>query len=189
MNKQTETIYIMQSYTGTILSRIVKICTQREYSHVSVALDLEFDSLYSFGRIQPRNPFSGGFIKEEIESGTYKIFKNTRCRIFALEITREQFDDLKSFIDHFIELKEEYKFNIVGLVGTMINRPYNREKHYFCSQFVGKALLESDIYDFKKDVGLIKPIEFATIPGLREIYEGKLKDYPNFLRAFKRVNS
>lgn len=189
MNTQNKKIYIMLSYTGTILSRIVKVVTLREYSHVSVALDLEFDSLYSFGRLQPRNPFSGGFVKEEIESGTYKVFKNTRCKIYSLEVTMLQFQELKYFIDHFISAPDLYRFNIVGLIGTMVNRPFNREHHYFCSQFVGKALLDSHIYDFRKDVGLIKPIEFSDIPDLVEIYEGKLNDYPQFLKQLTKGRS
>lgn len=183
MENKGETIYIMLSFTGTILSRIVKVCTLREYSHVSVALDLEFNSLYSFGRINPRNPLSGGFVKEEIESGTYALFKNTICQVYSLQVTPEQHKDLKSFIDGFLANKEDYKFNILGLVGPMVNRPINREYKYFCSQFVGKGLLEAGIYDFKKDIGLIKPIEFATIPGLKLIYEGKLRDYPDFLKT------
>jgi len=61
----------------------------------------------------------------------------------------------------------------------------NRQHKYFCSQFVGKALLKSDIYDFQKDVGLIKPIEFATIPNLKVVYEGKLQDYPKYLSSYK----
>ena len=62
MESTNKKIYIMLSFTGTILSRIVKVVTLKEYSHVSVALDLEFNSLYSFGRINPKNPFSGGFV-------------------------------------------------------------------------------------------------------------------------------
>ena len=185
MKTENKKIYIMLSYTGTILSRIVKIYTLREYSHVSIALDLELDALYSFGRIHPRNPFTGGFIKEEIDSGTYKVFKNTRCKIYELEVTMVQYQRAKDFIDSFIAEQDRYKFNIVGLLGTVVNKPLNRENHYFCSQFVGKALLEAHIHDFHKDVGLIKPIEFAEIPGLELIYEGLLSEYPKFLQNYK----
>lgn len=184
MENENKSIYLMLSYTGTLLSRIVKVCTLREYSHISVALDLEFDSLYSFGRLQPRNPFSGGFVKEEITSGTYKVFKNTRCKIVELEVTSKQYEDIKRVIDDFLNEKNQYKFNVVGLIGTMVNRPVNREYHYFCSQFVAKALTDSNIHDFGKDIGLVKPIEFALIPNLKTIFEGKLSEYPEFLSTF-----
>lgn len=177
MEKKSESIYIMLSYTGTILSRIVKICTQREYSHVSVALDLEFDELFSFGRINPRNPFSGGFVKEEIDSGTYQLFSNTRCAIYSLKVTKEQHDKLKEVIEEFQKDKDAYRFNVVGMLTALVKRPINRDYHFFCSQFVSKSLLDAGIYDFKKDIGLIKPIEFLNLPGLIPVYEGKLCDY------------
>lgn len=181
MITENKKIYLMLSYTGTILSRLVKMYTLEDYSHISIALDMEFDALYSFGRTYPRNPFIGGFVKEEIGEGTYKVFKNTRCKIYELEVTMLQYKEVKDFIDQFIKEQDRYKFNITGLLGTVVNKPLNRENHYFCSQFVGKALLESHIYDFKKDIGLIKPIEFETIPGLVEIYRGLLDEYPGFL--------
>lgn len=181
MEKKSESIYIMLSYTGTILSRIVKICTQKEYSHISIALDLEFDELFSFGRINPRNPFSGGFIKEEIDSGTYKLFGNTRCAIYSMKVTKEQHDKLKIFIEDFKEEQDAYRFNLVGMLGALVRKPINRDYHYFCSQFVGKGLLNAGIHDFKKDIGLLKPIDFLQMPGLTSEYEGKLADYPQHL--------
>jgi len=185
MENSNRTIYIMLSFTGTILSRIVKVVTLKKYSHTSVALDLEFNALYSFGRLNPRNPFSGGFVKEEIDSGTYKVFKNTICRIYSLDVTEKQYKELEKVITRFYLHKEDYRFNIIGLFGPMINVPITRDKKYFCSQFVGEALLESGIYNFNKDVGLLKPIEFASIPNLKLVYEGRLQDYPSFLAHSK----
>ncbi len=185
MENKSEKIYIMLSFTGTILSRIVKVVTLKEYSHVSIALDLEFNSLYSFGRINPRNPFSGGFVKEELDTGTYKLFKNTVCKVYSLDVTKKQHEDLKQILHSFYSQKDQYKFNVIGLLGPMINRPVTRENSYFCSQFVGEALYESGIYSFNKDVGLIKPIEFATIPNLELVFEGVLQDYPKFIKTLK----
>lgn len=174
-------IYIMVSFTGTILSRLVKIFTRRKYSHSSVSLDKPFNELFSFGRLNPYNPVSGGFVKEEITAGTYKRFKHTICRIYELEVTQEQYDKLKTCVYDFYENKEYYKFNIIGLITVMFNKPVTREHKYFCSQFVSKALLDAGIHDFNKDIGLVKPIEFETIPNLVLIYEGKLQEYPKQL--------
>ena len=60
-------IYIVLSFTGTILSRIVRFYTRKEYSHVSIALDENLDEMYSFGRLNPYNAFIGGFVHEGIE--------------------------------------------------------------------------------------------------------------------------
>ena len=59
-------IYIVLTYTGTILSRIVKFYTGKEYSHVSIALDENLEEMYSFGRLHPYVAFIGGFVHERI---------------------------------------------------------------------------------------------------------------------------
>ena len=51
----------------TILSRIVKCYTRKEYSHVSIALDENLEEMYSFGRINPYVAFIGGFVHEQID--------------------------------------------------------------------------------------------------------------------------
>ena len=73
-------IYIVLTYTGTILSKIVKIYTRREFSHVSIALDEDLTKMYSFGRLYPYNPFLAGFVHEGIDHGTFKRFKKTKTK-------------------------------------------------------------------------------------------------------------
>ena len=85
-------IYIVMTQTGTILSRLVKLRTGCEYGHVSIALDENLDKMYSFGRLNPYNPFWGGFVHERINSGTFKRFSKTRARIYSLEIDDEQYE-------------------------------------------------------------------------------------------------
>ena len=45
-------IYIVLTYTGTFLSRIVNIYTGKKYSHVSISLDKNLEYMYSFGRFR-----------------------------------------------------------------------------------------------------------------------------------------
>ena len=54
-------IYIILTFTGTALSRIIKLSTKDEFAHASIALDSELKEMYSFGRLNPYNPFFGGF--------------------------------------------------------------------------------------------------------------------------------
>ncbi len=55
-------IYIVLTHTGTTLSKIIKTYTKDEFSHVSISLDLELKKMYSFGRLNPYNPFWDGFV-------------------------------------------------------------------------------------------------------------------------------
>ena len=94
-------IYIILTHTGTILSRIIKTYTKDEFSHVSIALDNELKEMYSFGRLNPYNPFIGGFIHEYLNKGTFKRFVKTRAKIIELEIDDKQYNELKHIISEF----------------------------------------------------------------------------------------
>ena len=61
-------IYIVLTHSGTALSKIIKGFTKDEFSHVSISLDKELNEMYSFGRLNPYNPFWGGFVHEYIDT-------------------------------------------------------------------------------------------------------------------------
>ena len=108
-------IYIMVSYTGTILSNLIRLYTNKEYTHVSISLDVELMELYSFGRLNPYNAFIGGFVKEGKDIGTFKRFKNTKVAIYSLDVADENYKNVKQIIYTIKRNKEEYKFNLLGL--------------------------------------------------------------------------
>ena len=168
-------IYIVLTYTGTILSRIIKGYTRDEFSHVSISLDEELTQMYSFGRLNAYNPFIGGFVHEQIDKGTFKRFKNTKSKVYSLEITDEQYDIIKTTINDFEANKKEYKFNISGLFAAGFNIRIKRKRSLYCAEFV-KHILE--IAEVKKDLPeIIKPEHFKDISKLNLIYSGKLKNY------------
>ena len=99
-------IYIVITHTGTLLSKIIRSYTKDEFSHVSLSLDIDLKQMYSFGRLNPYNPFFGGFVQEYQDDGTFKRFKNTRTKIIELDITDDQFDKLIKNIQYFKENKK-----------------------------------------------------------------------------------
>lgn len=167
-------IYIILTYTGTILSKIVKIYTRREYSHVSISLNEDLTKMYSFGRINPYNPFSGGFVHEEIDKGTFKRFKKTKTKIYSLEISEEKYEKLESIIEQMQAKKNLYKFNVIGLLGILLNVKIKREKYFYCAEFVKYVLEQSQVLELPE---LVKPEDFEKVSGISEIYRGVLREY------------
>lgn len=167
-------IYIILTYTGTILSKIVKIYTRREYSHVSISLNEDLTKMYSFGRINPYNPFSGGFVHEEIDKGTFKRFKKTKTKIYSLEISEEKYEKLESIIEQMKAKKNLYKFNVIGLLGILLNVKIKREKYFYCAEFVKYVLEQSQVLELPE---LVKAEDFEKVSGISEIYRGVLREY------------
>ena len=167
-------IYIVLSHTGTILSGIVRMTTFAKYGHVSICLEDDVSELYSFGRLDPYNPFIGGFVKESPDFGTFLRFKHTRVAIYALPVEDETYFAMKTYLETMYEHKTEYKYNTKGIFLAKFNRNIKRPNYYYCSEFVGDILTRFAIVekDYFKDV--IVPKEFRKIPGTKKIYEGKL---------------
>jgi hypothetical protein len=168
-------IYIVLTYTGTILSKIIKGYTKDEFSHVSISLDIELKEMYSFGRLNPYNPFIGGFVQENMNKGTFKRFYNTRACIYSLEITEEQYENLKRNIKQIEKHKSNYKFNIIGLFAAGFRIKITREYYFYCAEFVKYVMEKSNICIILPNA--IKPEDFKRINGLQKIYNGLLRYY------------
>jgi len=169
-------IYIILTHTGTALSTIIKHYTKDEFSHVSISLDSQLNEMYSFGRLNPYNPFWGGFVHEGIEFGTFKRFKNTTTKIYSLEIENEKYEKLKRIIEYFNENKEKYKFNILGLACVSIKKTVKRKNTFYCAEFVKHVMKFSGINVDNLPI-IIKPEDFKLIKGLQLEYEGLLRKY------------
>lgn len=167
-------IYIILTYTGTILSKIVKIYTRKEYSHVSISLDSDLTQMYSFGRLNPYNPFTGGFVHEAVDKGTFKRFKKTKTKIYSLEIDEEKYEKLEKIINDIQQRKKLYKFNLIGLLAVALNVKIKREKYFYCAEFVKYVLEQSQVLTLPD---IIKPADFEKVQELDEVYQGILKEY------------
>ena len=170
-------LYITLTHTGTLLSRIIKYFTKDEFSHISIALDEELEEMYSFGRLNPYNPFWGSFVHEGIDIGTFKRFRNTRTEVYSLFVTEEQYEKAGKIITYFIENKKKYRFNFIGLACVGINKRVMRKNRFYCAEFVRHVMKSAGIAEVNELPKLIKPEDFKKIQGLKLEYKGLLRKY------------
>ena len=168
-------IYIVLTHTGTVLSKIVRFYTGKEFSHVSISLDKELNEMYSFGRYNAYNPFFAGFVQESPNSGTFKRFKNTTSTIYCLEIEKKQYNLIKKLIEEMRDGKERYSFNMLGVIAVLVNKHLDRKRKFYCAEFVKYLFENSKLnYDLPE---VVKPEDFAKLDGMKEIYTGLLREY------------
>jgi hypothetical protein len=165
-------IYLIFSKTGTWLSRLISLFIEGKYVHASISLDNSFSQMYSFGRVNPSNPFSAGFVEENLYEGVYKKFSRCECLIYRVETTEDQYNILKEEIKRFSKEKYKYRYNFLGLFGVLFNKHFERENYYFCSQFVSEVLIKTSIYNTDKKPELIKTDDLISIENKEIIYEG-----------------
>lgn len=168
------TIYFLFTDTGTYLSKLINYCTNQSLNHVSISFDPELKEIYSFGRKQPRNPFIGGFIREDPQSD---FMKNSNSAVYSYTVSES---DCEIIIHHIKEIeaeKEAYKFNFIGLLGVLFQIKINRRNALFCSQFVATVLRDLENFQLTKPACFTTPADIRTHEGMQLIYQGKLSNY------------
>ncbi|UOQ50589.1 hypothetical protein MUN88_12930 [Gracilibacillus caseinilyticus] len=171
-------VYIMLSNTGTLFTNVIKTYTKAPYNHASLSFDPDLKEMYSFGRKKPANPLHGGFVKEDILTGTYSRYPNTTCVIYRLKVTQREFSKMKRILDVFIKKDQKFLYNILGVIGVSLKEPIEFSNSYFCSQFVAEILYRSGIQLWDTLPAMVTPDHFRSHDRLELIYEGRLYEYP-----------
>ncbi|MNJ42235.1 hypothetical protein D3C77_371950 [compost metagenome] len=170
-------VFILLTNTGTLFTKIIKGYTRAPYNHASISFNRELSEMYSFGRKNPNNPLNGGFVKEDIKTGTFSKYPNTTCVIYELKVSEREVEKMKRVLHIFIRSRNKYLYNILGVVGIALKEPVEFSNSYFCSQFVAEILDRSGIKLWNKLPALVTPDDFRQSDRLHLIYEGKLSEY------------
>ena len=65
-----------------------------------------------------------------------------------------------------------FRYNFLGLIFLLLDKPFERKRHYFCSQFVTMLLEKSDIWHSSKAIGLTRPMDLMIIVNKELIFKG-----------------
>lgn len=171
-------LYIVLTRTNTVISRMIQIIKNDEYTHASISLDRNLEHMYSFGRKYVHNPFIGIFRHERINEGLYKYQKTVPSLVMEIEVTRLQYEKARSILEHFINNGDIYKYNYMGLLHSLLNKSNSCYDRFLCSEFVYYVLNESGIADLNIPRNLVRPQSLLNLKNKLTgniIYTGDLK--------------
>lgn len=171
-------IYLIVTQSGSFLSALLKLITGAKYNHVSVSLDRNLDSMYSFGRRHPYNPFWGGFVQESPRAGTFKRFPETEAVVVCLNVTPAQHREMARCLADMYRRRRQYHYNVAGLLLAAFRIKYRGENHYYCSEFVKELLTRYDVIGEGETDRIPQPVQFLFLKNSHVIYRGKLRLYP-----------
>ncbi|GAB6928372.1 hypothetical protein JCM10914A_23550 [Paenibacillus sp. JCM 10914] len=174
---EKQSVYILLTNTGTLFTKMIQTYTRAPYNHASISFKRDLSEMYSFGRKNPNNPLNGGFVREDIQTGTFSKYPDTTCVIYELQVTPREAEKMKRVLQIFIQRRNKYLYNILGVIGVAIKEPVEFSNSYFCSQFVAEILERSGIKLWNKLPALVTPDDFRQSDQLELIYEGKLNEY------------
>lgn len=177
MAEKNHNLYIVITQSGSILSKTLKLVTRAPYNHVSLSLETDLHEMYSFGRLNPRNPVIGGFVMESPHSGTFARFHKTKAVVLCKPITEKQFVALSKHLETMYNRRQQYRYDIIGLLLAAFKVKYTRKNKYYCSEWVKEMLLRHKVAKKSQFKKITKPIHFMDLDDTKLIYRGRLKDF------------
>lgn len=166
--KKRKIFILLTAYFG-VVPEMLKIITRFKYNHVSIGLEEDKNTFYSFVK--------SGFIVEKIN----RYIKPTRepfpCQLYEMEVNNSVYKKIKRTLNGFVRHKKSFQYNKLGVILSLLKIPYKRKYHYFCSQFVAKVLKDNNLLSSKKDSLLYFPKDFLKLPDIELKFEGNHKSF------------
>ncbi|MDR1495579.1 MAG: hypothetical protein LBS67_01480 [Clostridiales Family XIII bacterium] len=116
-------VFVVLTRSSTTLSRLIHNVTRDEYTHAALALDENFEYMFSFGRRRASNPFIGCFKRESFNDEMYGGCAELPGVILEIPVTNEQYGAICGMIESFLLNGHTYRYNAFGLVGNLIRLP------------------------------------------------------------------
>lgn len=133
------TIYVVFSATPTKMGRLIRGATRNRYNHVSLSFDRDIRKMFSFARLHRAVPLYGGLVVESILR--YQSFAGAaRVKICRIPATSDQMDLLRSDMERLWLHREEYIYNTLAAVASLVCLRPAISKAYTCVTFVQDIL-------------------------------------------------
>ncbi|MCA0756648.1 hypothetical protein KP806_16450 [Paenibacillus sp. N4] len=173
MNRDVD-IYVLLTNTGTLFSKTIQLYTKNRLNHASIAFDRELTEVYSFGRKNPSNPFFAGFVRENVRG---PFFEDSICSLYKCTISHSAYICIRNQIRYMEQNQDQYKYNLLGMLGIMLNIEMKRDYAFFCSQFVASVFEQGGVPLVDKSSLFVTPGDLEQTTMLEQIYEGRLQAY------------
>lgn len=168
-------IYITLSRSDTMVSKMISVFSEGQYTHASISFNNNLSPMYSFAR-KGYMPLPGGLKLEYADEGYYKLHGHTPCAVYALEVEDKVYYTAKALVGSMMDELDKYNYNVIGLILCKLNIPWARRHHYFCSQFVSEILARSHALELPKHTSLMQPNDYVCIPELTLCFEGHMSE-------------
>ena len=169
-----KSLYLLLTCSDTYLSRSIRHITADPYTHSALCFTPELLPIYSFGRKFASLAFPAGFTKDRLGKGFLRKHRKMPCVLLELPVEDDAYLRAKELVAVFEENSKDYRYNVLGLILCGRQIAYEREHHFFCSQFVATVLQKSGAAVIPKAPSLMRPADFIELPGAKVVFEGSV---------------
>ena len=137
-----------------------------------------WETMFSFGRLNPYDPLIGGFVREGRNIGTFKRFSNTRVVVLQIPVGESSYQAIRKEISQMYSQRRKYRYNYEGLFFAAFGVDWQRKRAFYCSQFVRNILVNNRAVEAGVLPKVTAPKDFLELPKAKIVFEGQLKAYP-----------
>ena len=130
-------LYVVFSATPTGMGRFIRLATGHPWNHVSLSLDPNLETLWSFARHRRCAPLWGGLVRE-----SSLRYQGARWKVCRLPLSEEAARNLEETLNRYWAEREDWLYHTpAALVSLAGYRPHMPRAHT-CVSFALKILVE-----------------------------------------------
>lgn len=167
-------VYILLTNTNSLFQRIARRITKDPYNHVSLALDADLNTIYSYSLFSKENGIFGGLVKE-----TRERLLGSKYSMYTINLTENQYTLVYDKLRKLEDGSSNTSYNRLGLFNAIFNKDIFKDENddqMICSQFVDVVLRAAGIELLNDKLGSrVKPYDFVKSRLLRFVRRGVIK--------------
>lgn len=163
----TRKIYILLTKFSDIRGRILSAMSGSYYTHVSLGLEEDPGTFYSF--------VLKGFRVEKLARYLKPGREPFPVKLYEIEVASKTYEKIKEKIEYFVAYKSRMHYTTMGLFLSLLRIPYQRKFTYFCSQFVAHILQQVGIVPAHHKPALYLPQDLSNVPGTTLLFSGNMQ--------------
>lgn len=142
-----KTIAVVLTRYKDPLSQLVYFLNGGGYTHVSLSLDEDMATMYSFN--------FKGFARET--AAKFRRHGVHTAKSYLLQVSDRAYAQLEERIRQFEAHRQQYRYSLLGVFCCYFHIPYKAEGRYFCSQFVAESLASARAVPLRRKPALYLP--------------------------------
>lgn len=178
-SREIEWLYVIFSSTQCRVGKMIRLVTRNPYNHVSVCVDPQFQTLFSFARYHKNAPLYAGFVEES--PLRYRDGKQPAAvKICRIPVTEAQAGRLAQMLNDLRLNSEEYVYNLLSAMAFPFNRKCRVQDCFTCVEFATELIGRCGICGEVEADGFYTICELERILSDRVIFEGSSAEiFPN----------
>jgi len=166
-------IYIVFSCTSTRIGAMIRYVTKNKYNHVSIALEGNLKTMYSFTRYHANAPFVAGFSEE---SPLRYCDENIDVKICRIPVSDEKYKEVSDYIDDIQKNAKRYIYNYLSALMVPTGRKVCIPDAYTCLEFGVHILSRHEVVDGVNDRSFYNIVDLERLLESYVAYEGNIAE-------------